>query len=267
MQASKTVTGLLKRRRAWIIATVALSLAIADAIALLMPRTYEASAMLLVDQRVTSPSADLNATVATGQLLAAHYIKMATSATILDRVCSDLTGSCSEAWLKSRVTVGTVKGTDLLSISVADSNPDGPAVIANLLAAKLIAEQRDEVAAALKPTITYLDGELSRLQDQLNTAKPPLLNTVQAQYNTIYSRREAVAEQQSRLAGSLSLVEAASVPTAPAYSRTKLYLLAGLIAGLIAAMVIALLVDKIDSRIFAMETLADATAAPVVLTC
>ena len=81
-RSGKTVTGLLRRRRLWIIGTVAAFVAAADVIALLTPVTYQASALLVIDQRVTSPTADLNAAITTGQLLAAHYIKMATSTAV-----------------------------------------------------------------------------------------------------------------------------------------------------------------------------------------
>lgn len=266
-RSSKTVTGLLRRRRLWIVATVAACVAVADLIALLTPPTYEASALLVIDQRATSPSADLNATLNTGQLLAAHFIKVATTQTVLDRVCADAGGSCTYDSLKNRVTASTVKGTDLLQVTVADSSPSQAANLANLVTNELMGEERREVAAALKPTMSYLDGELSRLAKALGSAHPEYVAALQAQYTDAYTRREAASEQETRLDGGLSVVEAAAVPAKPAYSRVKLYLIAGLAVGLVAALVVALIVERLDSRIFERETLSDATAAPLVLTC
>src|SRR5229473_2916322 len=220
--SAKTVIGLLRRRRLWIVGTIAAFLAAGGLLALVTPPTYEGSALMAIDQRVTSPSTDLTATVSTGQLLAAN---------------------------------------------VTDPSPGRAADLANLLAAELLAEQHDEVANALQSTKVYLDDELKRLGDQLTTAKPPLVSALQAQYTAVYNRREAVSEQEARLDGSLYIVEPAAVPTRPAYSRARTFLLSALVVGVVAALIVALLVDRVDSRIYGAQALSDATAAPLVLAC
>src|SRR5690349_5860736 len=84
-RAAKSLFGVIRRRGGWMALTVIACVAAAGSITLLKPPTYQATALLVVDQRATSPTADLNATVSTGELLAAHYIKMASSPTVLDR--------------------------------------------------------------------------------------------------------------------------------------------------------------------------------------
>jgi len=264
---TQTPIGLLRRRRLLMLAIVAAFVGIADLIALLTPATYEATALMVIDQRATSPSSDLNAALTTGQLLAAHYIKLATTKTVLDQVCSDAADGCSFDSLKGHVAATTVKGTDLLAVSVTDGNASRAANLANLVATKLMAEQQRETANALKATKSYLDGELTRLSKELGSAKPQYTTALQAQYTTAYNRREAVAEQESRLQGGLSLVQNAAFPDKPAFSRAKLYVGAGLVAGLVAALIVALIVDRIDSRIYAKEALSEATAAPLVVAC
>ncbi|TMD64076.1 MAG: hypothetical protein E6I84_14375 [Chloroflexi bacterium] len=267
VRSGKTLTGLLKRRRVWIVGTIAAFLAGGDALAILTPPTFESSALMVIDQRVTSPNTDLTATVSTGQLLAAHYVKMATTRTVLDRVCQDAGGGCNSAALAKQVAVTTVKGTDLLAVKADDANPGRAASLANLLAARLLDVQHQEVANALKPTKSYLDGELTRLEKAMAAAKPPMLTALQAQYTTVSNRREAVAEQESRLDAGLSMVEAATVPTKGAYSRSRTFLLAGLLVGVVVASIIALLLDRLDTRIYGARRLAEATDAPLVLAC
>ena len=63
VRSGKTLTGLLKRRRVWIVGTIAAFLAGGDALAILTPPTFESSALMVIDQRVTSPNTDLTATV------------------------------------------------------------------------------------------------------------------------------------------------------------------------------------------------------------
>lgn len=267
-RAGKSVFGVLQRRLAWIALTVVACVAIAAFITLIKPPTYQATVLLVVDQRATSPTADLNATISTGELLAAHYIKMATTVTVLDRVCAEAGGSCTYDTLKDRVSLATVKGTDLLAASVTDRSPSRAAVLANLLAAELITEEQSEIAKALQPTKTYLDGELANLRSEMTTTtKPALLTVLQAQYSMAYTRQEAIAETEARLDGQLTMVEAAKVPSVPTDPDPKIYLPAGLVVGLVLAGIVALVVDWADDRIFSVESLAEATEAPLVVAC
>jgi capsular polysaccharide biosynthesis protein len=264
----KSVFGVLQRRRVWIVLTVIACVAIAALITVVKTPTYEASVLLVVDQRATSPSADLNATISTGELLAAHYIKMASTVTVLDRVCGDAGGSCTFYSLKDHVTAATVKGTDLLAVRVTDASPSRAALLANLLAAQLITEERAEIAKALEPTKAYLSGELATLRSEITTTtQPALLAVVQAQYATAYTRQEAVAETESRLDGQLAMVEAAGVPSVPTDPDPKIYLPAGLAVGLVLAGIVALVVDRLDDRIFSAEGLSEATEVPLVVAC
>jgi len=266
-RAGRTVISALRRRTALIVLIVTACLAAAAVITLLKSPTYDASALLVVDQRATAPTADLNATISTGELLAAHFIKLASSPTVLDRVCTQAGGACTYTSLKDHVRTATVKGTDLLAVSVNDPNPSRAAQLANIVADQLMAEERAEIASALEPTKRYLDGELTRLQGELTSAKPQMLPVVQAAYNTAYARRAAVAEQEARLDGDLATVEGAQVPSKPADPDAKRYLLAGLAVGLVVAFLWALLADRLDNRIFDAEDLWEATQAPLVVTC
>ncbi len=264
----KSVFEVLQRRWALIVLTTCVCVVAAAVITVVTPPTYQATALLVVDQRATSPTADLNATISTGELLAAHYVKMASTKTVLDAVCAKAGGSCTFDTLKDQVSLNTVKGTDLLAVTVSDRNPDRAAQLANLVAAQLISEERQEIANALQPTNTYLDGQLSALAAQIKTTKnPAILSILQAQYSTLFANREATTEQQSRLDGDLSTVESAQVPSTPGNPDPKLYLPAGLGVGLIVGIVLALLVDWLDDRIYRSEDLSDATGAPLVISC
>jgi capsular polysaccharide biosynthesis protein len=265
----KSVFGVLRRRGVWIVLTVGVCLAAATVIVLNKPATYQATALMVVDQRATAESADLNATISTGELLAAHYAKMATTETVLNSVCEQAGGSCTYESLKDHVTLTTVKGTDLLAVSATDADPARATLLANLLAAQLIAQQHAEIATALQPTKAYLDAQLAGLRNQLNAAstQPALLAALQNQFVTAYARREAVAEQESRLDGELALVERARVPTTPVDPDPRLYLVGGLAVGLVLAGIVALLVDRLDDRVFSAGDLSEATGIRLVAVC
>lgn len=265
----KSVFGVLRRRSALIVLTIAACVAAAALITLIKPPTYQATTLMVVDQRATSESADLNATISTGELLAAHYVKMATTETVLNGVCAKAGGACTYDSLKDHVTLTTVKGTDLLAVSVTDRDPARATMLANLLAAQLIAQQHAEVAAALEPTKAYLDAQLASLRSQIGAAgaQPALLTALQNQFVTAYGRREAVAEQESRLDGGLAIVERARVPSTPVDPDLRLYLAAGLAVGVVLAGILALLVDWLDDRIFSAGDLTEATGVTLVADC
>jgi capsular polysaccharide biosynthesis protein len=90
---------------------------------------------------------------------------------------------------------------------------------------------------------------------------------LQNQFATAYTRREAVAEQESRLDGELAMVESARVPATPVDPDLRLYLAAGLAVGLVLAGILALLVDRLDDRIFSENDLAEATGVALVAAC
>jgi len=265
----KSVVGVLRRRGALIVLTVATCLAAAALITVIKAPTYQSTALLVVDQRATSPSADLNATISTGELLAAHYVKMAGTETVLDGVCAQARGACTYESLKDHVALTTVKGTDLLAVSVTDSDPARATLLANLLAARLITQQHAEIATALQPTKAYLDAQLANLRSQIiaTTTQPDLLAVLQTQFATVYARREAVAEQESRLDGGLAMVEPARVPATPIDPDPRLYLAAGLVVGVVLAGIVALLVDRLDDRIFSARDLSEATGITLVADC
>lgn len=266
--AGRSVFGTIRRRWPWMAVTVLACVAAAGAITVVKPPTYQATALLVVDQRATSPTADLNATVSTGELLAAHYIKMAGSTTVLKRVCADVAGPCSPDAIKKGISLSTVKGTDLLAANVTDRDPHRATLLANALAKELINEERAEIAAALAPTKTYLAGELSSLNTKMLAATTPAeLAALQNQYATAYARQENILETETRLDGQLTTAEAAGVPITPVDPDPRIYLPAGLVVGLVLAALLALLLEWIDDRIYSTEVLSEATETSWVAAC
>jgi capsular polysaccharide biosynthesis protein len=267
-RAGRSLFGAIRRRGGWMALTVIACVAAAGLITLVKPPTYQATTFLVVDQRATSPTADLNATVSTGELLAAHYIKMASSPTVLDRVCADVGGSCRSDTLKSQISVATVKGTDLLAANATDREPRRAGQLANSLAAQLIAEERSEIAKALEPAKTYLAGEIGNLRNKILAATTPAeLAALQSQYATAYTRQEGMLETEARLDGQLTAVEPAKVPTVPVDPDPRIYLPAGLVVGLVLAGLLALFLEWIDDRIYSTEVLSETTQAQVIMAC
>ncbi|TMC39869.1 MAG: hypothetical protein E6J28_02790 [Chloroflexi bacterium] len=251
----------------------------AFALVVVKPRTYEASALLFVDERHNS-SQGFDLALQAAELMSHHYLEMATSREVLQAACSSPDASslppgvgCDPASLAGKVRADTVRGTSLISITVSSSSPAAAAALANAIANALVAQDQRQVAELLAPTKTYLDSELDRLSKAIKDEKSalpaggssPALTALESEYSATYARRQDIALEEYRLAGSLSVVETAQPPAKPADPDPVRYLLVGLVAGLALALVAVLMLEYFDERVREPEDLARAAGTPLVV--
>ena len=275
----KTLGNALRHR--WLIAVMLMLICLVGAFALVVvkPRTYEASALLFVDERHNS-SQGFDLALQAAELMSHHYLEMATSREVLQAACSSPDVSslspgvgCDPASLAGKVRADTVRGTSLISITVSSSSPTAAATLANAIANALVAQDKQQVAELLAPTKTYLDAELDRLSKAIKDEKSalpaggssPALAALESEYSATYARRQDIALEEYRLAGSLSVVEAAQPPAKPADPDPVRYLLVGLVAGLALALVAVLMLEYFDERVREPEDLARAAGTPLVV--
>ena len=99
---------------------------------------YSSTAKVVLVQQnenaTTSTSAALN-DYTVNQKLASTYTEIAKSELVLNQVIADLGLNTTAKQLSSNLTVSTVEGTTILTISVKDKSPDEAAKIANKIAA------------------------------------------------------------------------------------------------------------------------------------
>src|SRR5256885_127361 len=118
----KTVGSALRHRRAVFAIILLGCVALSATLALVRPKTYEATALLYVDERHNS-SQGFDLALQAGELLSHHYIEMATSREVLQAACGASDGStpasgppCSPDVLAGQVHAGTVRGTSLIGV-------------------------------------------------------------------------------------------------------------------------------------------------------
>jgi capsular polysaccharide biosynthesis protein len=277
--AMKTVSGALRHRLPIVIGVVVLCLLVGLAAVFLVPRSYQAEALLLVDTRWAGAQ-DPDAALRASDTLSRLYIAQATGRPLLQRVASLNRVHSSVDSLAKRVTASTVKGTTLVVIRTTAPSAEEAAVIANAVAQAVVEQNRSDVTNRFESTRNYLQAELARLdaatkavQAEKVPANNPAaagdhafrLTTLQNQYERFYGQLQDATLGQERGISTLSISALAAPPTQPASPDALRYSLAALAAGLVLGVLAALVVERFDDRLYTPESLAAATESPLVV--
>jgi capsular polysaccharide biosynthesis protein len=101
---------------------------------------YQSSATLIVGKKTANPEEQLNRElVDVSRLLAKTYGQIARSRTVEEQVIAQLGLKLTTDQLNSKITVNQVEDTEILKISVTDTNPELAAQIANVTVLKFTA--------------------------------------------------------------------------------------------------------------------------------
>ncbi len=274
----KTVSNALRNRWPVLVAVLLACLLAGVAAITLVPRTYQAESLLLVDAR-TEGGSDPASALSASDTLARLYIVEATSGPLLQQVAAQHNFGVSAARLAKQVTASTVHGTTLVAITATGRSADQAAQIANAVANALVDRNSSDVISHFASSRTYLEGELARLDASIKAvqnekpANTPTaigdhaarLSLLQGQYSGIYTQLQSLALAQSHGISTLSVNALAASPTAPISPDPLRYLLAALVGGLCLSVLAALLVERFDDRVYTAEGLADATGVPLIV--
>jgi capsular polysaccharide biosynthesis protein len=284
--ALKTIAHAIKHRLYVLIAIVAVFTLAAGLAAVIRPPSYQGSALLFVDERFNS-SQGFDLALQAGELLSAHFIQTATSRPVLDRACSGKYGfTCDATTLAPRVSANTVKGTAWIGVNVTAGSAADSAALASAVARAMIDQNQADINLLLAPTRGYLNAELKRLGAEIQAEQATVdllqkqtapgqtaaiaghqanLNLLQSQYSATYARSQDLVIEENRLAGSLTMIQAALVPLKPYDPDPVRYVAAGLVAGLCIALLAVVLLDRFDDRLFEPQALSMAAGTRLVV--
>ena len=236
------------------------------------PNTYQAATTLLVNQ-TSNPGgiADAAALTVSGQL-AKTYSQLLLNRPLMEETITQLGLSLSPTELAKKVTVAPVRDTQLLVVTVEDTDPALAAALANKIPELFIRNIQDMQAGrrtaakdSLAAEIDKLEKEIATLETTLGNMGNPIdeydkmersrLQDTLARYRSNWSRlldsyqQLVVAEAQTT--DSVVAVEPAKVPDEPIGPKTSrntmLAVLLGAMLGLGAAFLIEYLDDSIKS--------------------
>lgn len=273
------------RHRYWaVLGAVAACLLVAGALSLLLPKTYEATAVIYLDTARTAT--DFDAGIAAGDLLQHDFIILATSRPTLLEACALPFANCTavetadpEATIAKRITANVFRGTSDVAVTAKAPTAEDAASLANAVARAMIDQDAAEVARLLKPARDDLDKQVTTLLAAMDVEQQALksstagssvatshqvqLARLQAQYTLIVARQLDLGQRQDRLTNVASVSDPALPPTKPESPSPATYLLVALVGGLCAGVFTALLIERFDDRILSPESLAKAAGIPM----
>ena len=283
MELRKFVAVLLKRL--WLIV---LATALVGGMTFLLSITstpiYSASATLQIDQGA-DPRIDVYSSLRASEASAGTYVEMIRSPVLLRQVVDELQLSFSAGRLASAVSAEQIRDTQLIRISVEDSDPARAVATANKIAEVFIRENqakqqarfeggRREIEQKIKDLEKSIEAtqmaiaslgdptdpqnvnlpefartELARLQSQLSR--------YQTEYALLIRSQEDFRMAMARYTDNVTVFAPAETPTSPVRPRTMLNTVLGLISGLVLGVSTAFLLEYLDDTVKTGEELED----------
>jgi non-specific protein-tyrosine kinase len=248
-----------------------------------MTPVYQASATLLVNEAPATSSKTDFTSLQTSERLARTYAQLMTKQPVLDVVIQRLELNLDVRTLKEMIQVQPVRDTQLIAISVEDTDRMRAALIANALGS-IFAEQNQALQASryaaseqniaaqlqeLELQIQETNVTLSTLTSSVeNQTERDRLETVLAQHRQTYALL-LQSYEQVRLAEAQSLsnvvqAEAAALPTEPVRPRTVVNTLLGTVFGLVLSIGVIFLIEAMDDTVHGPDEIHKELGLPVL---
>ncbi len=247
---------------------------------------YSASVVLRINPPATS-TLDVNA-VRLSQELGETYRALLTFTPVLDRTIEALDLPYTSDQLRSKVTATTVRDTQLVRVSVSETDPDRAALIANSLAREFTAYVNEDAQKQLEVQVSGLDDQISELEGDLAEINAQIVDLdvpqnddnadIQAQIRTLESERSQVESQLDSLQQQVQVVASAVTssrvqvtvsdpafpPSSPYAPRVAFYSLLGAFVGLLIALGAVALLEYMDNSVKPDSDFQDLTGTAVL---
>lgn len=272
---------LLLRKWLWLIILGGiLGSAIGYVVSILTVPVYQSTVTLLISQGA-SPMQDYNSII-TSQRAATTYVEQLKSPVVMKQVAKDLgIPLLPSDQLPAGVTVQLVRDTQLIRVSVEDTDPARAQAIANDIA-KVFNDQnnafqlqrysvaQDEIdrqVADVRKRIDDVQKSLAPLgdaNDSKNTSAPEFvrterarlqmeLSTLQSQYTVLLKSAQDSRLAASRYIDTVIVSTPADMPRAPIRPRTSVNVLIGLAIGVLLGLGLGFLIEYLDDSLKSSE--------------
>jgi capsular exopolysaccharide synthesis family protein len=276
----------LSARKVTVLVTTLLTLCVVLVGTIRSPHVYTATTLVRVGQGATV-SANYDPSYAAR--LADTTVRLLTSAPFLSTTIDQLKLPISPAELAGQIKVSTLADTELIEISVDNTDPQLAAAIANTLAEGFVKQAPTAVMGQGESTPQILQAQLTAMQKQMvddraelaflsatpaNAAtagvtayRDNLAAKVQADeqaYDALLNQLQTAQVEEATRSASVTVAETAAVPARPSKPRLSLNLGMGLVAGLLGGVALAFTFERLDPRIYSPEELQAAAGVSVV---
>lgn len=250
------------------------------------PLVYQATTTLMVGQSIQSLNPNAG-DIYTSQQLATTYIQIAKTQPVLQGAIEALDLKMSPDQLRGMINVALIQGTQLIQVSVVDTNPRRAQALADEVSHQLVlvspASKEDDPTgrkAFIQKQVDDLQARIEDAQKQIQdlngsiqvTASAREIADKQQQINSLQSQ---MTQWQSTYAGlinllsprspnQLSIVDPARLPTYPISANSGMTILVAAAIGCVLALGGAFLIEYIDDSIKSSEDALQMLKLPVL---
>lgn len=283
------VEALRLARRWWWVAVALPLLAAISAYVLSSTLTpmYEANASLLIDASQTNNAAIYNDLLA-AERLSRTYSSLATTDAVLDETARRIGGELTADEIDDMTGVSAVADTQLLKVSVTDSDPERASLVANTLSAvftEQVQEQRtsngDSGAASIAEDIAEVRAQIDDTAAQIAELElrpdaasgvaqteiqqhRTLLNAYQTTYAGLLEVQQRYALSSVESAVRVYIANPASMPTEPVSPRKTLNTAVGGVLGALLATGIIIVLGYRDNTVKSTEDVQQITGRSAI---
>jgi non-specific protein-tyrosine kinase len=270
----------LLRRRWWLIVLLAvLGAALTLPLALLRAPIYETSTTVLINQAPGSalPNAE---DVLSGQRVATTYSKLLHRRSVLEEVIANLSLRTTPDELDKQISISQMRDTNLLVLTVKDTDPQRAADIANEIVTVFVAQHLQSQVEGYAGTLENLqaaidkieediartEGTISSLKDAVGPeeiAERTRLEELLSQQRDTYANLLASQLAQTQATDKISIVDKA-LPGTRSGQSTLVIVLQGIIIGVFAACGIAILIEYLRDTMKSSEELEQLLGIPTL---
>jgi capsular exopolysaccharide synthesis family protein len=250
---------------------------------------YATSALLVVSPYQSTGMADYN-TIQSSRVLAETYKTLVTTSTVLQPVIDQLALPYTVDELADNVSAEVVRDTQLIEISVSDTDPKRAAETANAIgdeisravagqATGVLTSSRGALDAQIADTQAQIDAISARIDELTNgpdAADPAVqaeiaslratLGTLQQTANDLVLEANEMDRNTEAAKATVSLFAPARVPDSPYSPRVFFYALLGVFAGLLLAGATIALLEYLDTSVGVETDYAALAGAPLLAT-
>jgi succinoglycan biosynthesis transport protein ExoP len=244
------------RRSRWLILTiVAIVTAGVLAFSLSLPKTYEATASIVVDNASGLLSSNEQQTVQRNLQTTAT---LATTAAVLSEAAGAVPGE-TRASLAKRVSSSVAENANIINVKVAYRTGAGAAALAYAVARAFLnqhaASQRAQTATAL----SLINDQIAAVRARASTEP-----TVAAQLSTLQARAAELEAASARAGSEMQLIQRPDVPTAPSSPRPLRNAVIALFASIFLGILVALGREQLTPRVTSQRELSHMLGLPVL---
>jgi succinoglycan biosynthesis transport protein ExoP len=244
------------RRSRWLIMTiVAVVTAGVLAFSLTLPKTYEATASIVVDNASGLITSNEQQTILRNLSTTAT---LSTTAAVLSEAATSVPGE-TRASLAKHVSASVAENANIINIKVSHRNGAGAAALAYAVARAFLNQHATSQRAQTATALSLINDQIAAVRARAATEP-----TVAAQLSTLQARAAELEAASARAGSELQLIQRPDVPSSPSSPRPLRNAVIALFASIFLGILLALGREQLTPRVTSQRELSHMLGLPVL---